>query len=86
MTGYRVQVFAGANTRVDRAKAQEIGAKLKTQVPGYPIYVHFYSPRWCCRLGNFNKQDDATEMVKKMKKLGYKSACVVKTTITVGKY
>ncbi len=85
VTGYRVQVYAGSNTRVDRAKAQEIGAKLKTQVPGYPIYVHFYSPRWCCRLGNFNKQDDATEMVKKMKKLGYKSACVVKTTITVGK-
>lgn len=85
VTGYRVQVFAGANTREDRAKAQEIGAKLKTQVPGYPIYVHFYSPRWCCRFGNFNKQDDATEMVKKMKKLGYKSACVVKTTITIGK-
>ena len=49
VSGYRVQVFAGSNTRVDRAKAQEIGAKLKTQVPGYPIYVHFYSPRWCCR-------------------------------------
>ena len=86
VSGYRVQVFAGSNTRVDRAKAQEIGAKLKTQVPGYPIYVHFYSPRWCCRFGNFRKQDDATEMVKKMKKLGYKTACVIKTTITVGKY
>ncbi|MBO4659616.1 MAG: SPOR domain-containing protein [Prevotella sp.] len=83
--GYRVQVFAGGNTRVDRAKAQEIGAKLKTQVPGYPIYVHFYSPRWCCRFGNFRKQDDASEMVKKMKKLGYKTACVIKTSITVGR-
>lgn len=84
-TGYRVQVFAGSNTRADRAKAQEVGARLKTQVPGYPIYVHFYSPRWCCRFGNFRKQDDAAEMVKKMKKLGYKTACVIKTTITVGK-
>ncbi len=84
-TGYRVQVYAGANTRVDRAKALEVGAKLKTQVPGYPIYVHFYSPRWCCRFGNFRKQDDAIEMVKKMKKMGYKSACVVKTTITIGR-
>ena len=83
--GYRVQVFAGGNTRNDRAQAQEMGAKLKTQIPGEPIYVHFYSPRWCCRCGNFLNQEDATKMMKRLTKLGYKNACVVKTTITVNK-
>lgn len=83
VTGYRVQVFAGGNTRNDRAQAQEMGAKLKTQIPGEPIYVHFYSPRWCCRCGNFLNQEDATKMMKRLTKLGYKNACVVKTTITV---
>ena len=85
VNGYRVQVFAGGNSRNDRLKAERTGENIKSAFPDEPIYVHFYSPRWCCRFGNFRKQDDATEMVKKMKKLGYKSACVVKTTITVGK-
>lgn len=84
-TGYRIQVFAGANTRADRAKAQEMGAKVKTQIPGQPVYVHFYSPRWCCRFGNFRNQEDANKMLKKIKKMGFKNACVIKTTITVNK-
>ena len=83
--GYRIQVFAGSNTREDRAKAHEVGAKVKVDIPGQPVYVHFYSPRWCCRFGNFRRQDDATDMLKKVKKMGYKNACVIKTTITVNK-
>lgn len=83
--GYRIQVFAGANTREDRAKAQEVGAKLKVDVPGQPVYVHFYSPRWCCRFGNYRRQDDANDMLKKIKKMGYKNACVVKAAITVNR-
>ena len=83
--GYRIQVFAGANTRADRAKAHEMGAKVKAEIPGQPVYVHFYSPRWCCRFGNFRRQEDATNMLKKIKKMGFKNACVIKTTITVNK-
>ena len=83
--GYRIQVFAGANTRADRAKAHEIGAKVKAEIPGQPVYVHFYSPRWCCRFGNFRRMDDATNVLKKIKKMGYKNACVIKTIITVNK-
>lgn len=83
--GYRIQVFAGANTREDRAKAQEMGAKIKVDVPGQPVYVHFYSPRWCCRFGNYRRQDDANDMLKKIKKMGYKNSCVVKSAITVNR-
>ena len=85
VSGYRVQVYAGSNTRESRAEAHEIGAKLKTQVPGQPIYVHFYSPRWCCRIGNFRNQEDANKMVKRLNKLGYRTACVVKATITISR-
>ena len=83
VSGYRIQVFAGSNTRNDRTKAQEVGQKLKKEVPGQPIYVHFYSPRWVCRFGNFKKKDDAENMLKRVKKLGYKTACVVKCPISV---
>ena len=85
VSGYRIQVFAGGNTREDRAKAQEIGAKIKVDMPSQPVYVHFYSPRWCCRFGNFRRQDDANDVLKKLKKQGYKNACVVKTTISVNR-
>ena len=46
VAGYRVQVFAGGNTRNDRIKAERIGSEIKGLFPGVPVYVHFYSPRW----------------------------------------
>ena len=67
------------------AKAQEMGALVKTKFPGHPVYVHFYSPRWCCRFGNFRNQEAATKLLKKVKKDGFKNACVIKTAITVNK-
>ena len=39
--GYRVQVYAGGNSRKDRQTAEEIGAKLKRSFPTEPVYVHF---------------------------------------------
>lgn len=81
--GYRVQVYSGKNTRADREKAMEAGRKIKSQMPGQPVYVHFYSPRWVCRIGNFAKEDEAINMVKKVKNMGFRNACVVKTVVTV---
>lgn len=81
--GYRVQVFSGKNTRADREKAIEVGRKIKSHMPGQPVYVHFYSPRWVCRIGNFGKEAEAINLVKKVKALGFRNACVVKTVVNV---
>lgn len=81
--GYRVQVFAGGNSRADRQKAQRIGNEVKRHFPEYPVYVHFYSPRWICRMGNFRSLDEANAILKEVRALGYRSACIVKGTITV---
>lgn len=81
--GYRVQAFAGGNSRDDRNKAQSIGNNIKQHFPSEPIYVHFYSPRWICRVGNYRSFAEASAMLKELKKLGYKSACIVKGKITV---
>ena len=53
VNGYRVQVFAGGNSRADKIKAQNAGNSVKQAFPSQPVYVHFYSPRWICRVGNF---------------------------------
>ncbi len=81
--GYRVQAFAGGNSRADRNKAQSIGNDIKQHFPSEPVYVHFYSPRWICRVGNYRSFAEADAMLKQLKKLGYKSACIVKGKITV---
>ena len=83
MIGYRVQIFSGGNTREDRIKAEQIGQELKKRLPSQPVYVHFISPRWTVRVGNFRKQEHATSLLKTMKKFGYRQACIVKGTVTI---
>lgn len=83
VTGYRVQVYAGGNSRADRQKVEQIGNAVKRKFPEYPVYVHFYSPRWICRIGNFRSLDEANTVLREIRQMGYKSACVVKGKITV---
>ena len=83
VNGYRVQVFAGGNSRSDRIKAERIGNEIKSLFPGVPVYVHFYSPRWICRMGNYRSYEEANEVLNRVKNLGYQSAIIVKGKITV---
>lgn len=83
VTGYRVQAFAGGNTRADRQKAEQARTVIKASLPDEPVYVHFYSPRWICRVGNYRTYEEAHQMLAKIRELGYKSATIVKGKITV---
>ena len=81
--GFRVQVFAGGNSRNDRMKAERTGEEMKALFPKEPVYVHFYSPRWVCRIGNYRTYEEAHEVLNSVKQLGYPSAVIVKGKITV---
>lgn len=83
VTGYRVQAFAGGNSRADRVKAEKIGNMIKMRFPDLPVYVHFYSPRWICRVGNFRSQSEAMRVLRQVRAMGCKGACLVKGKITV---
>ncbi len=83
VTGYRVQAYAGGNSRADRQKAEQIGNAIKMRYPDQPVYVHFYSPRWICRIGNYRSLSEANVMLAKIRAMGYKQACLVKGKITV---
>lgn len=83
VNGFRVQVYAGGNGRADRQKAQRTGDEIKTLFPNEPIYVHFYSPRWVCRMGNYRTYEEAHDVLTRVKQLGYQSAVIVKGKITV---
>lgn len=83
VNGYRVQVFAGGNSRDARVKAERTGREINALFPGEPVYVHFYSPRWICRMGNYRTYEEAHQILNAVKKLGYQSAIIVKGKITV---
>ena len=83
INGYRVQIFAGGNSREARIKAERIGKEINALFPGEPVYVHFYSPRWICRMGNYRTYEEAHQQLRAVKKLGYSSAIIVKGKITV---
>lgn len=83
VNGYRVQVFAGGNSRADKQKAQQAGNAVKRAMPDQPVYVHFYSPRWICRVGNYRSYQEANRVLSQVKKLGYRQACIVSGKINV---
>lgn len=82
VSGYRVQAFAGGNTRNDKNRAQQIGSAIKMKYPDQPVYVHFYSPRWICRVGNYRSYSEAQKMLNNIRAMGYKGATIVKGMIT----
>lgn len=82
-TGYRIQVYSGGNKRSDRTKCEQIGARVKSAFPDLPVYVHFYSPSWKCRVGNFTDQGEAQSYLKRIRAMGYNQACLVKGKINV---
>jgi len=82
-TGYRVQVFAGGNSRKDRQQAERVRNSIKSHYPNVPVYVHFYSPRWICRVGNYRTYEEAHQMLVSLRALGFEQATIVKGKITV---
>ena len=81
--GYRVQAFAGGNSRKDRQAAEQARNSIKAQIPNVAVDVHFYSPRWICRVGNFRTYEEAHQMLVRLQNMGYKQASIVKGKITV---
>ncbi len=81
--GYRVQAFAGGNSRKDRQQAEHVRNEIKSHYPNVPVYVHFYSPRWICRVGNYRTYEEAHQMLVSLRDLGFNQATIVKGKITV---
>ena len=57
--GFRVQIYAGNNSRVARNEAQRAANKVKETFPEMPVYTYFQPPRWLCRVGDFKSIEEA---------------------------
>lgn len=83
-TGYRIQVYAGNNSRKAREEASEKGEKIKEYFPELPVYTYFTSPRWLCRVGDFKSIEEADATMRRIRATGvFKEASIVKEIINI---
>ena len=84
MQGYRIQIYSGDDSRNARRKAYLIGNRLKNIFPELPVYTHFYSPHWTCRVGDFKTYQEASSALNQIKETGsFKAAAIIKSKIQV---
>lgn len=82
--GYRIQVYAGNNSRNARNEASGVASRVKEQFPDLKIYTSFTSPRWLCRVGDFRSIEEADAMMRKLKATGmFKEVSIVKEQINI---
>lgn len=82
--GYRVQVYAGNNSRVARNEANNIAAKVKGEFPDMPVYAYFQPPRWLCRVGDFRSIEEADAAMRRLRATGiFKEVSIVREQINI---
>lgn len=81
--GWRIQIYNGGNKRQDRQEAERLAKLAKKKFPGMPIYVHFYSPRWMTKCGNFRTHKEAEPIKKEFINAGFKNVSIVRQQIVV---
>lgn len=81
--GYRIQVYAGGNSRASRQEAQQMAAKVKRYFD-MPTYTHFQSPRWICRVGDFRTYEEANQFLHELRATEqFDEALIVKSVIQI---
>lgn len=82
--GFRVQVYAGNNSRQARNEANRVAQKVKEEFPDMPVYTYFQPPRWLCRVGDFKSMEEAHVAMRKLKDTGnFKEVSIVREQINI---
>ncbi len=82
--GFRVQVYAGNNSRNARSEANSVSEKVKKYFPDLKVYVLFDPPRRLCQVGDFRSIEEADATMRKMKSTGaFREAFIVKAQVNI---
>ena len=83
-SGYRIQAYAGNNTRQAKNDAYQVASRIKEYFPELPIYTSFTPPRWLCRVGDFRSIEEADAMMRRLKATGvFKEVSIVRAQINI---
>jgi len=83
-SGYRIQVYAGGDSRDSKGAAYAMEGHVKTFFPELPVYIAFKSPRWICQVGDYKTIEEAYSMMRKMKQTGaFNEASIVRSQIII---
>ena len=84
MRGYRVQVYAGNNSRIARKEANEVANQVKQEFPDLSVYAFFLPPRWLCRVGDYKSIEEADATMRRLKASGkFKEVSIVREQINI---
>ena len=84
MRGFRVQVYAGNNSRQARSEAHNVELKVKEEFPDMPVYTYFQPPRWLCRVGDYKTMEEAHSAMRTLKATGiFKEVSIVREQINI---
>jgi len=82
--GYRVQVYAGNNSRIARQEANDVAEQIKMEFPELPVYAFFQPPRWLCRVGDYRSIEEADASMRRLKATGkFKEVSIVREQINI---
>ncbi|MBO5251988.1 MAG: SPOR domain-containing protein [Bacteroidaceae bacterium] len=82
--GYRVQVYAGNNSRMARQEANDVAEQIKVEFPELPVYAFFQPPRWLCRVGDYRSIEEADAVMRRLKATGkFKEVSIVREQINI---
>lgn len=65
--GYRIQIYAGGNTRNAKEEALKAAQYVKDNYPEIPVYTEFVAPRWVCRVGDYKTIEEADQVMRMLK-------------------
>lgn len=83
-SGFRVQVYAGNNSRQARNEASQMAAGVRSMFPELQVYTHFVNPRWLCQVGDFRSIEEADVVMRKLKETGdFKEVSIVRAQINI---
>ena len=82
--GYRIQIYAGGNSRTARREAERAASECQAQFPEMAVYTHFLPPRWVCRVGDFRSYEEANACMLQMREKNlFREATIVKSMVVI---
>lgn len=82
--GFRIQAYAGNNTREAKNEAYGVASRIKEHFPELTVYTSFNPPRWLCRVGDFRSIEEVDATMRKLKATGvFREVSIVKEQINI---